>query len=292
MLSIDALRLITVQALKGQTWAGDRVFDSPATVADLRIESERQPFCAVFVDECDTEGIDQPTATGPLNTRLIIETGVASAVTFQPATDIGAPEPPVTVTSLNDTDSALEMTIGFLAHQVRDALMSTSNPWSELWRELTGGQLRKFECVRGGPQTDAQQKPPQRYASRIQIYHTGVLATPPRGAALIPGAFWSTFLYMAAAQPELAGIGELMQAHFTYPSGNLPQWRMAEKYLGVTADVIRGIGIAPVEGYDATVVTEEPVIPLNEVNFDEPPWPLGFGWATISVVEAHDTAGI
>jgi len=289
MLSLDALRLITVQALKGATWAGDRVFDSPATVADLRIEAERQPFIAVFVDEADSEGIDQPTATCPLNTRLIIEAGVASAITFQPATDAGAPEPPVTVTSLNDTDAALEMTIGFLAEQVRDALMSTHNPWAGLWRELTGGQLRKFECVRGGPQTDVQQKQPQRYASRIQIYHTGVLATPPRGTVL--EAFWLNFIEMALANQELAGIGQLMKAHFTYPSGNLPVWRMAEKYLGVTADVIRGIGIAPVEGYDADVVTEEPVVPLNEVNFDEPPWPMGFSWAFIDVVEGHDTGG-
>src|SRR3977135_3671551 len=99
MLSIDALRLITVQALKGTTWAGDRGFDSPATVADWRIEAERQPFIAVFVDEADTEGIDQPTATGPMNTRLIIEAGVASAITFQPeGTDASAPEPPITVT--------------------------------------------------------------------------------------------------------------------------------------------------------------------------------------------------
>ena len=151
MLSLDALRLITVKALKGATWAADRVFDSPATVADLRIEAQRQPFIAVFVDEADTEGIDQPTATGPMNTRLIIEAGVASAVAFQPAVDVGPPEPPVTITSLNDTDAGLEMTIGFLAEQVRDALMSTANPWAELWRGFVV-QLNKLECVRGGPQ--------------------------------------------------------------------------------------------------------------------------------------------
>src|ERR1700730_18107738 len=225
MLSLDALRLITVQALKGATWAGDRVFDSPATVADLRIEAERQPFIAVFVDEADTEGIDQPAAVGPMNTRLIIEAGVASAITFRPATDTGAPEPPVTVTSLNDTDPALEMTIGFLAEQVRDALMSTANQWAELWRGFVV-QLNKIECVRGGPQTDVQLKPPQRYASRIQIYHAGIFATPPRGAGLVPSNPWSTFLYMAAATPELAGIAELIKAHFTYPSGGLPSWRM------------------------------------------------------------------
>ena len=291
MLALDALRLITVQALKGATWAGDRVFDSPATVADLRIAAERQPFIAVFVDEADSEGIDQPTAAGPMNTRLIIEAGVASAITFQPATDSGAPEPPVTVTSLNDTDSGLEMTIGFLAEQVRDALLSTSNPWAELWRGFVV-QLNKIECVRGGPQTDAQLKTPQRYASRIQIYHAGILATPPRGIGLDPSSPWSIFLYMAAAEPELSGLAGIMQAHFAYESGTLPAWRMAEKYLGVTADAVRGIGIAPAEGFDVQVVTEEPVVPLEGISFDEHFGPIIESEGTLDVTEPHDSAGV
>lgn len=290
MLALDALRLITVRALMGATWAADRVFDSPATVADLRIEAERQPFIAVFVDEADTDGIEQPTAASPMSTRLIIEAGVASAITFQPATDTGAPEPPQTVTSLNDTDAGLEMTIGFLSEQVRDALLSTSNPWADLWRQFTGGQLRKLECVRGGPQTDAQQTPPQRYASRIQIYHTGVLASPPRGAVLPPGSPWEAFLTMAAGEPELAGIGQLIKAHLSYPSGTLPEWRMAEKYLGVSAAAARGLGIAPLEGFDDRGVTEWP-LPLAKVAFDERWGPIVETTGTLAAREDPDIGG-
>lgn len=264
MLGIDVLRWITVRALKGQTWAGNNVFDSPATVADLRIAEQRQPFIAVFCDECDTEGMDNPSTIGPMNVRLIIETGVASSIVLPMTGAAGAPEAPVSVTMLNDTDPALEATIGFLAEQARDALMDTVSPWADLWRELTGGQMRKVECVRGGPATD-QYKPPQRYASRIQIYHTGVLAVPPRGAPLEPNTFWPHFLALAAADPELAGIGQLVQAHFEYPAGSLPVWRLAEKYLGVSAATVRGLNIAPLDGF----VTEEPVAPIGGINLSE-----------------------
>ena len=122
MLAIDALRWITCRALAGRTWAGDRIFDSPATVADLRIEAERQPFCAVYCDEADSEGVEQPTLTSPMNVRLVIETGIASAIT--PPSAAEGPGPPVSpVVFLNDTNPALEATIGFLSQQARDALL-------------------------------------------------------------------------------------------------------------------------------------------------------------------------
>lgn len=267
MLSLDILRLIAVKALKGQTWAEDKVFDSPATVADLRIESERQPFIAVFVDEGDTEGIEYPAASGPLNTKLIIEAGVASSIVL-PVLSGTAPEPSSGVTQLNDTDAGLEMTIGFLAQQVRDAFLSTSNPWAELFREFTGAQLRRLDCVRGGPSAD-QSKPPQRYASRILIFHTGVLAMPPRGAHLESGTFWPHFLEMAAADQELAGIGELVSAHLIYPSGELPEWRMAQKYLGSTADIVQGLGISPYQPSDQIETQETPIAPVHEIVLPE-----------------------
>ena len=55
ILGQDVLRLLTVKALKGRTWAGERVYDSPAQPADLKIAEERAPFIGVYTDDADAD---------------------------------------------------------------------------------------------------------------------------------------------------------------------------------------------------------------------------------------------
>lgn len=254
MLSLDALRWTTVKALRGATWAEDRVFDSPAQVADMQIVGERQPFVAVFADEADSEGLDFPNLLGPTNVRLIIETGIASSFAAQP---VSSDEVPTASTMLDYTDAGLESTIGFLTQQVLNGLLSTVSPWADLWRTMTSGQVRKVECVRGGPALDRKDLS-QRYASRIAIVHTGVLAAPPRGAPLAEGTFWPRFIALAEADRDLAGIAELLKTHLQYPDGNaLPDWHMAQRYLGLPAATAIGLNIAPLEESESNFAEPE-----------------------------------
>src|SRR5512143_109458 len=99
MLVMDALRWLTVKSLRGRTWAGMRVFDSPATPADLRMETERAPFICVYVDDADLTGIG---TTAEITADLLIEVAVASTIMVGP--DTGD-----TDTSDTDVDRAPEL---------------------------------------------------------------------------------------------------------------------------------------------------------------------------------------
>lgn len=260
-LGMDILRIISIRAIRGRTWAGDRVFDSPANPADLRIVEERAPFVAVFTDDGDFGDDETPTAFSLDNGKvwLIIEAGTATAVEVDQqgspvhrnelgqainATGVVIPEDQVGVTTtLQETDAATEMQIGFLGQQVVSALQATDSPWADLWRLHTAGELYKVEVRRGGvmPGTEGV-----RFASRLLRMHVGVTATPPQGAAIPDEGFWRKFLDLCAVEADLAPLGRLIEAHLRLTTGDiLVDWREAQKILGVPEDTIRALGIAP-----------------------------------------------
>jgi hypothetical protein len=167
---MDALRLITVRALMGRTWAGARVFDSPSNPANLRLEEDRAPFLSVFVDDGD-QGDEQGGEPVGFSLDLpavwlIIECAVAVSVAVDPATrepvdhygedgtaydSQGNPiADPELVTTLQETDAASEIQIGLLAQQAISAIQATDNPWADLWRLHTASGIRKVEVRRGG----------------------------------------------------------------------------------------------------------------------------------------------
>ena len=276
MLVLDVLRWITVKALTGNTWAGGRVFDSPSQPGDMRAATDREPFIAVFVDDADMTFIPEGggmTSPEPMIIRLVIEVGVVSPRTFGGET--GETPTGGTVTSLNATDEGLEAQIGFITRQVQQTLLTTkqTNEWAELWRSLTGGQIHKLEIRRGG-QGDEERGPRPRYASRVSVYHVSTLADPLRGVVLdadpLEYEFWRTFLDMCSQDDEMQGLGEIVRAHIEGPSGAVPEWRMAQKYLGVSRETIRSLGIAPAEGWRKDF---EPEIVWGEeqATIEEPP---------------------
>lgn len=262
--NIDILRWLTVRALLGRTWAGDRVFDSPSTPADIRTERERDPFIAVYVDESDADmkyvvndsQYQDPSLLFSGGTAtLVIEVGVASAVKFvdgQPQQDPDRPVPAgATVTQLNATDEGLEANIAFITHQVGQTLLSTSqsNPWAELWRMLTGGKIESMVIRRGGPAADARTEAARpRYASRVTVIKTGLLGVPARGEMVTPEKwpFFYKFFATTENDPLMGDLAKIIRAHIEQPTGQMPEWRLAQKYLTVPEDAVRALGIAPV----------------------------------------------
>jgi hypothetical protein len=266
MLSLDALRLTTIKTLMGRTWAGARVFDSPANPANLRIEEERAPFVAVYVDDGDLgEGPEGEPETfvsfglTPPEVWLIIQCGVATSIAIDPATgkpvnydldgnpinDEGERVDPAAITTLAETDAAAEMQIGFLATQAINALLATDNLWGELWRQYTAAGLRKVEVRRGG--NDMPGTEGVRFASRLMRLRVQVLPTPPQGSELPENGWWARFFAMTEADADSRDLGRLMKAHMTLLGGGmLVDWRRAQKELGVSEETIRELGISPV----------------------------------------------
>ena len=273
MLSMDVLRLITVQALRDKTWALGRVYDSPSTATDVRLEHDNEPFIAVYVDDADLNPAPENFGDELISlleaddtVRLIIEVAVGSPRTTDDAETEDRPDMGG-VSRINATDPALELQMGLVARQAMQALLSTNpnNPWSELWR-LWVFRHKKTEVRRGGPGQEAT--PGVRFASRLIVLHLSIIGEPARGEALKVGSVWNAFITAALATPELAGTAALIRAHIERDGGPLPQWRIEQKHLQTSKRTMVDIGIGPVEGFDETVGIE--VIPeLEKTKLDQ-----------------------
>lgn len=261
---MDVLRLCVVKALRGKTWAGEGVFDSPASPGDIRVKGKRAPFIAVYVDEQD---ISDPM-NGSLGmpgeenvVRLILEVGVASSHVFNAEgeqIEDGAPAPKGSYvgTSLDATDQGLELQMGLISRQAVDALTSTSesNPWAQIFNGLCPGTVRGLQIRRGGPPND-QARPQARYASRITIIHLATLAEPVRGSDIAEYPFWTMFFEACAGDEDLKDVGAIIRSHIERPDGALPAWRLAQKHLGVPYETIAILGLGPIVPGDDTAAT-------------------------------------
>lgn len=248
ILGQDILRLLTVKALRGRTWAGNRVFDSPAKPADLTIEQERAAFIGVYTDEADHDLDGQSFFNPDATVYLLIECATADRITIPGQPDGSTPTTPPagnTTITLSQTDQALELVIGCLARQVVQALMATDNEWAELWRLYTAIGRSRVEVRRGGPGQDAAQSA-IRYASRIMRMAVKVIADPTYGEG-IPDGFWRRFFEIAEADTQdLAFLVPILKAHFDTVPGLL-SWRVEQARGTYTQWGTHSLGITPVE---------------------------------------------
>lgn len=250
-LCMDVLRILTVAALRGRTWCGPRVYDSPGEPADLRVAKERQPYIAVYIDDGDAElQKEQSTAKPTLycdepQCTLIIEVTVAGQTEANPDAlpddDLAAEDPDPNI--IANTDAGLEIRIGLIMRQVVDALADPANPWAELWRALATDFL-KIENRRGGSGLERDEEPAVRYASRVMRLQVGLLSEPAPGE-IKPGEFWDRFLAAADADSRIAGISGIIR-QMLQPRDVQP-WRALQRAGTMTDEAIRGIGLGPVK---------------------------------------------
>jgi hypothetical protein len=253
ILGQDILRLLTVKAIRnGRTWVGDRVFDSPALPADIKIETDREPFIAVYTDDADLTLEGGSFHNPDSQVYLLIECAVANVVTVPPKPpDSNAQTPPglEQTIRLSQTDEALELSIGCMAQQAIQALMDDKNPWAELWRTFAPRRYR-VETRRGGPGQQAAQSA-VRFASRVMRMQVEVLADPVYGEG-IPNGFWKDFFAMAEADPDYGrpdpetkvSIADLLRSHFETTPG-IPSWKVEQRRGTYTRQGVASLGIVP-----------------------------------------------
>jgi len=249
LIGQDVLRLLTVRALKEgrPTWADDRVYDSPAQAADLKIKEEReQPFIGVYTDDSDHDLDGQSLSNADSRIYLLIECAVADAISISPAKPgagaSGAPAGTQTI-RLAQTDQALELLIGLISRQVTQALLATDNKWSELWRHMTTPGRIRVEVRRGGP-GQQEQSSAIKFASRIMRMQLAIVADPVYGEG-VPKGFWQDFFNVAEADGgEMAAVAAIIRAHFETQPG-LPSWRVEQKVGTYTRQGLSWLRIAP-----------------------------------------------
>lgn len=253
-LCMDILRLITVKALQDATWCGQRVYDSPAEPADLRLEKERAPYIAVYIDDGDFNLEEDPGVgaaslyDGGGTCWLLIEVSIAGQELAAPERlDPNSVQDPAMqrkepdATALAYTDAALELRIGLIARQVMDALAEPRSPWANLWRILAPVRGR-VEIRRGGSGLDHEQEQGIRYASRVIRMNLGLLGEP------VPGpitGFWQDFLTLAATDDQVKGLVPVLR-EFLGPVAGERDWERVARAGTISLDAVRAIGLGPV----------------------------------------------
>ncbi|MFO1150999.1 MAG: hypothetical protein U1E62_21705 [Alsobacter sp.] len=222
-----ALRLATIRALRGATFAEDRVFDSAILGIDFVEEHERMPVLVVTTDddEGDVEGIDLAAADRKVD--LVIEMAVGTFVKVDDNVRMTIPH----------TDEGLELSLDLMGRDVLRALQAGDSEWSLLWRAFAL-RIDTVTARRGSDSKDGL-----RFAARQLVITVQPLAEPPFGQGVAAGP-WATFLTALRLDPQFLTIADLVEASIA--GTPLPDWRQAEAALGLTRQGVAGIGLAPV----------------------------------------------
>ncbi len=190
MLSRLAIRIATVEALKGRTLVGDHVLDSEIgaldVAADGTIRTDTQkPFLSVYTDMAKAEGdLDVRALHGCGRLDLTIEAGITAAMA---ETDPDTGESRIVGIGIPAADPAMEMYLDCVDRQVVTALSDPDNEWADIWRGLS---LRIVEIERRRT-ADATGV---RIAAHQTVIALDLLPEPAMGEPLLSDAPFDRFL--------------------------------------------------------------------------------------------------
>ena len=227
-------RLTAVAALRGQTWADDRVFDSDNTplAQALTLNEEAKPYIVVFTDadnRSEVDGTDLYSVRRELN--LVLEIGVASKIEGK----TGESEIKIPL-----TDEGMEIALDMVEDQVFAALFGDpQNDWTELFK----GFVMKVERVTG--QRGASSDRDRRWAARQLSIICDVIADLPPGIPVPEGHPIRNFIEVEGWHPEahMEHAAEICGALVNRVAA--PGWERLQAKLGVRRIGLRAIGLAP-----------------------------------------------
>lgn len=231
MLSRFALRLITVQALLGKTWAGQRVEDSAILPIDELADDHPKPFIAVYTDDAshDIAGRNVMTAQGTVS--LTIEIGATAKTRIR--LDDGST---VTEDAFAPTDGAIEYMLDMIERQALSVMTTDDGVWPEMWRRFAMS-IKHKSSVRGASNKDGS-----RFAGRQIIMQVKTPADPMVGAP--PGPIWSDLLAILDAAPQLTPIAVAIRSAIDQ-SRPIPHWQSLRGMQGLSLQEARAMQLTP-----------------------------------------------
>ncbi|WP_018183993.1 hypothetical protein [Kaistia granuli] len=209
MLGRIALRIATIEALKGKTLVGDNVLDSQIGAIDIAADDtlrtdQEKPFISVYVDGSRIEDrIDLRSLHKSGPTELTIEIGISAAMTeTDPDTGVST----VIGIGIPATDPGLEFFLDCVGREITIALSDPNDPWAEIWRTLSSSAL-KVERKRTSDAASGT-----RIAAHQLVITLDLLPDPVFGAPIVTTSIWATFMARMAAveHPYLQKIGDLI----------------------------------------------------------------------------------
>lgn len=256
MLTLIALRLATIHALKGRTLVGDNVIDSKINAVDVSADgaihiATDKPFIAVYTDgSAAQDGLASRNLHKLGRTDLVLETGIATPMTENDET---SGESRIVGFGIPATDGAFEFFLDLIGHQIASALADPTNAWAEVWKGLTAG-LQSIERKRV---SDAESG--VRMAAHQLVYGLELTSDPISAEDLRPTSALARFLDLAETVEDDEVLAEVVVAIRAALSGASFEWQ----------GNVRRYGLTHAEG-DALLVTAadgaEADIDVGEIN--------------------------
>jgi hypothetical protein len=233
-----------VAALRGQTWADKRVFDSDNTPLSqaLTLNAAAKPYIVVYTDSdnrMEQNGTDIYGMRRELN--LVLEIGVASKVEGTTGTE---------QLKIPLTDEGMELALDMVEDQALAAMFGTpNNDWSELLKSF----VLKVERLTG--QRGASSDRDRRWAARQIGIVCDVISDLPHGVPVPEDHPITRFIEVAKKHPEadMDHAAEICAALASREGA--PEWERVQATLGLRRIGLRAIGLAPLSSELSTTTT-------------------------------------
>jgi hypothetical protein len=232
MIVRSCVRIAAVMAIRGNTWADDRVYDSNNTPLAEALRQEPAPFVSIFTDDDEgkVDGRDVLHVDSH-ELKLTVEFGIAGP--FEK--DEG--DKSIVIPA---TDDAFERVVDVLERQIACALFhDPKNSWGEIFRGLV------IACSKTASKRAGEAERGARWAARQRVFTVETVSDPTPGAPI--GGDHPIAAFIAACRADsdtgLDGVADMIEA--LIGDAAAPTWRQAQAMLGLMDAEVRGIGLAP-----------------------------------------------
>ncbi|KAI94101.1 hypothetical protein T281_12840 [Rhodomicrobium udaipurense JA643] len=240
------LRIATVKALAGRTFAEGRVYDSRNSPLDDHLDTEPGPFVAVYTDDDDATVSGGDLFASAHSLSLVFEIGIASPVV---TTEAG--EQSITIPH---TDEGMEAALDVLRFQIVAALQHGDGVWLDLWRRLVIDK-KSLSIKRGG-----SVKKGIRFAGREMVLTVDTIGDPSPG---VDTSFWDEIEAALRGDTDTADIADLIRS-LVHAGDGWPEWRKAAAILGISAEGRKAVGVGPMEDGAADAVASSLTVDFGD----------------------------
>lgn len=260
-------RLTAVAALRGNTWADERVFDSDNTplAQALTAGGGAKPYIVVYTDADNRQEFNGMELYGTRREmNLVLEIGVASKVEGETGGEqIKTPL----------TDEGMELALDMVENQALASLFGNpQNDWAELFKKL----VIRVDRING--QRGASAERDRRWAARQLGIVCDIISDLPPGVPVPDDHPIRMFTEVAENNPEanMEHIGAICAALVNETTA--PEWERVQATLSLRRLGLRAIGRAPlafnmvpmaVEGGDDLTDTQGEAPVLRKIVHDD-----------------------